>query len=48
MITKPQAVTQKNWKLGRHMQKVRKAKGVTQEQLVEKIGTKLDFIHHAA
>jgi transcriptional regulator with XRE-family HTH domain len=43
---KPQAVPNKNWKLGRRIQKIRKAKGLTQEQLAEKIGTSTPWIGH--
>jgi transcriptional regulator with XRE-family HTH domain len=46
VITKPHAVPQKNWQLGRHIQKIRKAKGITQEQLAEKIGTSTPWIGH--
>lgn len=30
-------ISKKDYKLGRHIQKVRKSKGITQEQLAEKI-----------
>ena len=30
-------ISQKDYKLGRHLQKIRKSKGITQEQLAEKI-----------
>ena len=46
MTTKPQTVPSKNWKLGRCIQKIRKAKGMTQEQLAEKIGTSTPWIGH--
>ena len=46
MTTKPQEVTKKNWKLGRSIRKIRKAKGLTQEQLAEKIGTSTPWIGH--
>jgi transcriptional regulator with XRE-family HTH domain len=41
---KPDAVPKKHWQLGRQIQKVRKANGVTQEQLAEKIGTSTPWI----
>jgi len=37
-------VTQKDYKLGRHLQKIRKSKKITQEQLAEKIGTSQTWI----
>ena len=37
MIKRPPEVKKKNWKLGRHMQKIRQSKGVTQEELAERI-----------
>jgi transcriptional regulator with XRE-family HTH domain len=44
VITKPKAVPKKQWRLGRQMQKVRKARGLTQEQLADKIGTSTPWI----
>jgi putative transcriptional regulator len=46
MTRKPDAISKKQWQLGRHIQKVRKAHGVTQEQLAEKIGTSTPWIGH--
>jgi transcriptional regulator with XRE-family HTH domain len=46
VITKPAAVPKKHWQLGRYIQKVRKAHGITQEQLAEKIGTSTPWIGH--
>lgn len=37
-----------DYKLGRQIHKVRKSKGVTQEQLAEKIGTGIDTIPKVA
>ena len=37
-------VSQKDYKLGRHLQKVRKSKDITQEELAEKIGTSQTWI----
>ncbi len=44
MITKPNAVSKKQWRLARHLQKVRIAHGITQEKLAEKIGTSTQWI----
>jgi transcriptional regulator with XRE-family HTH domain len=41
---KPATVPQKHWQLGRRIQKVRKAKGLTQEQVADKIGTSTPWI----
>jgi transcriptional regulator with XRE-family HTH domain len=46
VTAKPQEVKKKNWKLGRYIRKIRKAKGLTQEQLAEKIGTSTPWIGH--
>ena len=46
MIKCPPSVTKKNWKLGRHMQKLRRAKGITQEELAERIGVSTPWIGH--
>jgi DNA-binding XRE family transcriptional regulator len=46
VIRKPDAILKRHWQLGRHIQKVRKSKGVTQEQLAEKIGTSTPWIGH--
>jgi transcriptional regulator with XRE-family HTH domain len=46
VITKPKSVKNKNWKLGRHIQKIRKGKGLTQEELAEKISTSTPWIGH--
>jgi transcriptional regulator with XRE-family HTH domain len=46
VITKPHSVPKKQWRLGRHIQKVRIAQGLTQEQLAEKIGTSTPWIDH--
>jgi transcriptional regulator with XRE-family HTH domain len=43
---KPDTVPKKQWQLGRHIQKVRKANGLTQDQLAEKIGTSTPWIGH--
>jgi transcriptional regulator with XRE-family HTH domain len=43
---KPDTVPKRQWQLGRYIQKVRKAKGLTQEQLAEKIGTSTPWIGH--
>jgi transcriptional regulator with XRE-family HTH domain len=34
---KPAAVPKRQWQLGRHIQKVRRANGMTQEQLADRI-----------
>jgi transcriptional regulator with XRE-family HTH domain len=44
MIKKPAAVKKKNWQLGRHMQKLRKAKGLTQEELAVRIKVTTSWI----
>jgi transcriptional regulator with XRE-family HTH domain len=44
MTRKPDTVPKKQWQIGRHIQKVRKAKGITQEQLAEKLGTSTPWI----
>jgi transcriptional regulator with XRE-family HTH domain len=36
--------TRKNYRLGRHIQKVRKERGLTQEQLAEKLHISLNYI----
>jgi transcriptional regulator with XRE-family HTH domain len=46
VTAKPQEVKKKNWKLGRYIRKIRRAKGLTQEQLAEKIGTSTPWIGH--
>jgi transcriptional regulator with XRE-family HTH domain len=46
VTTKPNAVPKRHWQLGRHIQKVRKAKGITQEQLAEKIDASTPWIGH--
>ena len=46
MTRKPDTVPKKQWQLGRHIQKVRKANGLTQDQLAEKIGTSTPWIGH--
>jgi transcriptional regulator with XRE-family HTH domain len=46
VTVKPQDVKKKNWKLGRYIRKIRKVKGLTQEQLAEKIGTSTPWIGH--
>ena len=37
-------ISQKNHKLGRHIQKIRQSKNITQEELAEKIGTSQTWI----
>jgi transcriptional regulator with XRE-family HTH domain len=44
MIKRPESVKKNNWKLGRHMQKIRKSKSVTQEALAERIGVSTPWI----
>jgi transcriptional regulator with XRE-family HTH domain len=44
MLKRPASVKKKNWKLARHIQKVRKAKGVTQEQLADYIGVTTSWV----
>ncbi len=46
MRKKPETVKEKDWKLGRHIQKIRKAKGVTQEKLAETIDTSTPWVGH--
>jgi transcriptional regulator with XRE-family HTH domain len=46
VIKKPKSVKDKDWKLGRHIQKIRKSKDITQEELAEKIGTSTPWIGH--
>jgi transcriptional regulator with XRE-family HTH domain len=41
---KPQTIKKKHWQLGRHIQKLRKMQGITQEQLAERIGTSTPWI----
>jgi transcriptional regulator with XRE-family HTH domain len=43
---KPDTVPKKQWQLGRRIQKVRKVKGLTQDQVAEKIGTSTPWIGH--
>ena len=44
MSKRPEGVSISDYKLGRRIHKVRKAKGITQEKLAEKIGTGIDWI----
>ena len=46
MNKRPENVKVSDFKLGRRIQKVRKAKGITQEQLAERIGTGFQWIAH--
>lgn len=39
-----QKISQKSYRLGRHIQKVRKSKNITQEELAEKIGVSQTWI----
>jgi transcriptional regulator with XRE-family HTH domain len=41
---KPTTIKKKHWQLGRHIQKLRKTQGLTQEQLAERIGTSTPWI----
>lgn len=43
-MSKPKKVTKKDIRLARKIQKIRKGKGVTQEQLAEKIGVSTTWI----
>jgi len=43
-MRKPHSVKKKDWQLGRHIQKIRKEKGLTQEELAERIGTSQTWI----
>jgi predicted transcriptional regulator len=44
VLKRPSTVREKNWKLGRHIQKMRQAAGVTQEELAEHIGVSTPYI----
>lgn len=46
MKKRPANVKESDFKLARRIHKVRKAKGLTQEQLAEKTGTSLSWISH--
>jgi transcriptional regulator with XRE-family HTH domain len=46
VTAKPDTVPKKHWQLGRSIRKVRKAHGLRQEQLAEKIGTSTPWIGH--
>ncbi len=37
MLLRPKTVTRQNWKLARHIQKMREAKQLTQEELAERL-----------
>ncbi len=43
-MAKPKRLTKKDLRLARRLQKVRKSKGVTQEQLAEQIGVSTTWI----
>ena len=43
-MVKVQKITEQDYKLGRKIQKVRKSKGITQEQLAEKLRVSTTFI----
>jgi transcriptional regulator with XRE-family HTH domain len=42
--TRPASVKKHDWKLARHLQKIRQAKGITQEELAEHIGVSTPYI----
>jgi transcriptional regulator with XRE-family HTH domain len=44
VIHRPPSVKKKDWRLGRHLQKIRTSKGVTQEELAEKLGVSTSWI----
>lgn len=44
MVNTKKKITQKDYKYGRHLQKVRQSKDITQEELAEKIGTSQTWI----
>jgi transcriptional regulator with XRE-family HTH domain len=37
VLTRPKGVNKKNWKLARNIQKIRKEKHITQEELAERL-----------
>lgn len=43
-MSKVKKVTEQDYRLGRKIQKIRKAKGLTQEQLAEKVKVSTTFI----
>lgn len=44
MFVKTKKITQKDYRFGRYIQKIRKSKNITQEELAEKIGTSQTWI----
>jgi transcriptional regulator with XRE-family HTH domain len=44
VIKRPDTVKKKDWKLGRHIQKIRKSKSFTQEALAEQIGKSTSWV----
>jgi transcriptional regulator with XRE-family HTH domain len=44
VIKRPPEVKKKHWKLGRHMQKIRQSKDVTQEELAERISVTTSWV----
>ena len=43
-MVKVQKITEQDYRLGRKIQKIRKSKGITQEQLAEKLRVSTTFI----
>jgi predicted transcriptional regulator len=44
VLKRPDSVKKNNWKLARHLQKIRQAVGITQEELAEQIGVSTPYI----
>jgi transcriptional regulator with XRE-family HTH domain len=44
MVTRPQDVNKKNWQLARTIQKIRKAREITQEQLAERLNVSQSWL----
>jgi transcriptional regulator with XRE-family HTH domain len=44
MLTRPKDVNKKNWKLARNIQKIRKAKQITQEELADRLNVSQSWL----
>jgi transcriptional regulator with XRE-family HTH domain len=44
VLPRPKAVNKKNWQLARNIQKIRKAKQITQEELAERLNVSQSWL----
>ena len=44
MVTRPKDVTKKNWKLARTIQKIRKGRQITQEELADRLNVSQSWL----